>query len=110
MINFYFCRLVVIINIKIKDYKKDFKLNLDNIKNMLSDVEKQKLLIFVSFFNEDEAFVGDLNSINDKTFKLNDLKPSGIFSGLIISYEYNKIRIIELETDYLNSLELYIKR
>ncbi|TPG37734.1 hypothetical protein [Flavobacterium pectinovorum] len=88
-------------------YKLDYDLN--NTVSLIRDIKKNGDLIFVLLANEDMAFVGFVDEIHQKSLNLRDLTSKGEMSGFVKNYKFDKIRIIETKTDYLDSLEIYLK-
>ena len=99
--------LKTIIKLKHLDFIDKLDYNLNNTVSLFEDFKKDKTLIFILLNNENMAFVGFVNEIHQKSLVLKDLTSKGELSGLVKNYVFDKIRIIEIKTDYLNSLEIY---
>ena len=71
--------------------------------------EKKKILIAVCLHRENVLYVGKVKEVNFNFFTLDsydtELRKSGI-----IKIEYNKVRYIQMHTDYLDSLSLIIDK
>ena len=55
--------------------------------------------------SESASYLGRLDSISDKEVVLDDLNPKGEWDGQL-SFKPDKIRVIEFDNDYTNSLKL----
>lgn len=78
--------------------------DLSSIINFLSD----KYEVFQITKKSDKAvYLGKLIELNEKELLIDFLGTEGEFEGEM-SFKQNKIRVIEFDTDYINSLKLII--
>ena len=78
--------------------------DLSSIINFLAD----KYEVFQITKKSDKAvYLGKLIELNDKELLIDFLGTEGEFEGEM-SFKQNKIRVIEFDTDYINSLKLII--
>lgn len=57
--------------------------------------------------SETACYLGRLKSIDEKTLVMDNLNPRGKWDGQI-KFKTNEIRVIEFDTDYINSLKLVL--
>lgn len=80
---------------------------LDDDTLMYSFLKEKNILIGVSLHRDDVFYVGKVKTINLKSFVLDtydaQLKKSGD-----MTIEFNKVRFIQIHTDYLDSLSLLL--
>jgi hypothetical protein len=96
--------------IKLKGQGKPGKVKvpLDNLEKILKSLTK-KFGIFTLYTKEDDiCWLGRLKSIDDKTLTIDDFTTKGKWSGQE-DFKINDIRVIEFDTDYINSLKLISK-
>ena len=85
------------------------KISLDNIEIIFKTLNK-RYGVFTIFKKENNVcWLGGLRSIDDKFLTINDLNPKGQWKGEV-KFKINKIRVIEYDTDYINSLKLVLKK
>ena len=78
--------------------------DLSSIINFLAD----KYEIFQIATKSDKAvYLGKLIELNEDELVIDFLGPEGEFEGEMI-FKQNKIRVIEFDTDYINSLKLIV--
>ena len=82
---------------------------LDDDNLLCSFLKEKNLLIAVCLHREDVLYVGKVKEVNFNFFTLDsydtELRKSGI-----IKIEYNKVRYIQMQTDYLDSLCLILDK
>lgn len=79
--------------------------DLSSIINFLAD----KYVIFQITKKSDKAvYLGKLIELNEEELLIDFLGPEGEFDGEM-SFKLDKIRVIEFDTDYINSLKLIIE-
>ena len=82
---------------------------LDDDNQLCSFLKEKNLLIAVCLHREDVLYVGKVKEVNFNFFTLDsydtELRKSGI-----IKIEYNKVRYIQMQTDYLDSLCLILDK
>lgn len=100
--------LNTITNLKHNNFKLDLNYKLNDTINLITDFKKNKTLLFLSLNNDNLAFVGFIDDIYLKSLSLGELNSKGVLTGFKSNYKYDKIRIIEVGTDYLESLKIYL--
>lgn len=100
--------LKTIIELKHLNFVYDLNYDLNNTVSLISGIKKNADLIFLLLKKEDLAFVGFVEEVYQKSLILRDLTSKGMMSGFVKNYKFDEIRIIEIKTDYLNSLEIYL--
>ena len=82
---------------------------LDGDNLLCSFLKEKNLLIAVCLHREDVLYVGKVKEVNSNFFTLDsydtELRKSGI-----IKIEYSKVRYIQMQTDYLDSLCLFLDK
>ena len=82
---------------------------LDDDNQLCSFLKEKNLLIAVCLHREDVLYVGKVKEVNFNFFTLDsydtELRKSGI-----IKIEYSKVRYIQMQTDYLDSLCLILDK
>jgi hypothetical protein len=79
--------------------------DLSSILNFLND----KYEVFqIATKSVKAVYLGKLIELNDEELIINFLETKGKFGGEL-SFDPNKIRVIEFDTDYINSLKLVVK-
>lgn len=79
--------------------------NLTSILNFLND----KYEVFqIATKREKAVYLGKLIEISEEELKIDFLETRGDFGGEM-SFNPNKIRVIEFDTDYINSLKLVVE-
>ena len=82
---------------------------LDDDNLLCSFLKEKNLLIAVCLHREDVLYVGKVKEVNFNFFTLDsydtELRKSGI-----IKIEYSKVRYIQMQTDYLDSLCLILDK
>jgi hypothetical protein len=84
-----------------------FPNEINTFHSLLSFILNEKKLIELEFESEDYCIIGKLNRLNEKSFHLNKLTIKGEFIGEE-TFLYSKIRVINLYTDYLNSIQDFL--
>lgn len=90
---------------KISDSFSD--LLLESYQSLLSSFLNTSKLVAFEFESSEYCIIGVITKINEKSFRINKLSTKGIFLGEE-NFEFNSIRIIDIETDYLNALEGFL--
>ena len=94
----------------IKNSSKDIDLNiLEEDKLLYSFLKNSNILVAICLHREDILYVGKIKGVNTKSFILEsydtELRESGI-----MNIEFDKVRYIQMHTDYLDSLSLIIDK
>jgi hypothetical protein len=97
-----------ITDIKHSGFQYKLGLNLDSTTALLQSLLNEKTLLLITLYDENAAYVGLIDTVNQKSLILHDLSSRGEFTNYNVGYKYQSIRVIEIKTDYLNSLDLYI--
>lgn len=84
----------------------DFILPLSNLETILSFLNKKYGIFQLATKRENAAYLGKLIEITESEIFIEFLSTNGIFDG-VIDFKREKIRIIEFDTDYVNSLKKY---
>ena len=80
---------------------------LDDNNLLFSYFKKENLLVAICLHREDIIYVGKINDVGLKSFSLDSYDTELQKSG-ILNIEYSKIRYIQIHTDYLDSLCLFL--
>jgi len=78
---------------------------LDEISMIYSYLEKSDLMIAVCLHREDVLYIGKIKDVGTKSFFLDSYDTELQKSGLM-KIEFNKVRYIQIHTDYIDSLSL----
>lgn len=104
-----------ILKFKILKYKSQLlKINYDfqnfkTIKDVINYFSfKKNKLIQLNLASSSYVLIGNTSKLNEKSFILNMLSVKANFLEEE-KIEYNKIRILSVDNDYLNSMEYYLK-
>lgn len=98
----------------IKNSSKDISIKIDlNIleenKLLYSFLKNNNILVAICLHREDILYVGKIKEVNTKSFILEsydtELRESGI-----MNIEFDKVRYIQMHTDYLDSLSLILDK
>jgi hypothetical protein len=94
--------------IRLKKVKliNDFILPLSNLETILSFLNKKYGIFQLATKRESAVYLGRLIEITESQVFIQFLNTKGIFDGEI-DFKREKIRIIEFNTDYVNSLKAY---
>ena|SRR5688572_18433455 len=85
------------------------KIPLDSLESILKALTK-KFEIFTLYIKEDDVcWLGKLKSIDEKSLVIDDLTTKGKWDGQM-TFKTKDIRVIEFDTDYINSLKLVSKK
>lgn len=92
---------------KVKTLLPSTELYADSMKNLATICEKNKILVEIGLDNQTYVWIGHIESVEDKgfTFKTIDTQACFYTEEKVL---YNRIRILYIGTDYLNSLGLVI--
>ncbi len=98
-------------NEKVIRFKKikltnDSIIPLSSLENILSYLTNKYGIFQVATKRSNAVYLGRLSEINENEFFIDFLNTKGLFDGEI-SFKIKKIRVIEFETDYINSLKIY---
>jgi hypothetical protein len=96
--------------IKLKKYKTlKAKIPLRSLEDILKTLTK-RFGVFTLYTKEDGiCWLGRLKSIDHKSVVIDDMTPKGKWVGTM-TFKTKDIRVIEFETDYINSLKLVSKK
>lgn len=97
-----------IFNMKYKNVSNNQYFELDTCKDLISLLEKTDKLIGLELESADYNIVGKISKINDKSFVLRMFGVKGVFLREE-NFKYSSIRQINIDTDYLLSLENYLR-
>ena len=94
--------------IRLKKIKlaNDVIIPLSSLENILSFLTDKYGIFQVATKKSSAVYLGRLTEINEKELFIEFLNTNGVFDGEI-SFKNKKIRLIEFETDYINSLKNY---
>ncbi|RKS98126.1 hypothetical protein [Chryseobacterium defluvii] len=88
----------------INNYYRNFK----NIKDTIDYFkDNQSKLIELTLDSPTYSIIGKIQNVNIKSFKLNMLSVKAQYLNEE-KFEYDKIRILTIDSDYLNSLEYFM--
>ncbi len=94
------------------DYEKDkcfmenFNLNVSS--EFFQGLKKKNYLLSVGLDRSDEIYVGWIKKIYEKSISLNTIGTHTEDTGMM-NIPFDRIRFINIDTDYLNSLNLYME-
>ncbi len=97
-----------ILNNKLNTNKFDYD-RFINIYEVVKYFQENKKLIKLGLDSQYYSLIGQVLRINNKSFFLKILSVKAVYLNEIL-IEYNKIRTITLNDDYLDSLENYLMR
>jgi hypothetical protein len=94
--------------IRLKEIKlaSDTIIPLTNLETILSFLTKKFGVFQLATKRSSAVYLGKLTEFNNDEFFIEFLNTNGVFDGEI-SFKNKKIRVIEFETDYVNSLKKY---
>jgi hypothetical protein len=98
-----------VINLKTTGSTRKVKLPLDNLEKIIKAVNKKYGVFAVHTKEDDVCWLGRLNTIDDKSLVIDDLTPKAKWDGQF-KFKVNDIRVIEFDTDYVNSLKLVLNK
>lgn len=84
-----------------------FDTSLDNYENLLFYIKQQNLLISIGLENDGYIIVGKISNVLKRYLVIDKIGTNTENIGQAKIY-FSKIRFLEIRTDYLNSLELYM--
>ena len=76
---------------------------------MFHYLKENNVLVAVGLHREDVIYVGKIEKINLKSFVLDSYDTELRKSGFM-NIEFNKVRLIQMHTDYLDSLSLLLDK
>lgn len=85
------------------------KIPLDSLQSILKALTKQFGIFTLYTKKSGVCWLGKLNSIDDKLLTIYDLTTKGKWDGQV-TFKTKDIRVIEFDTDYINSLKLVSKK
>lgn len=99
-----------ILNMKCNQIESDIfsEKTIENFTTLLNYFILENSLIELEFESDKYCIIGKVIRLNEKSFVINKLNIEGEFIGEE-NYKINLLRKINLETDYLKSLDNYIK-
>lgn len=92
---------------KLKTLKS--KIPLDSLESILKALTKRFGIFTLYTKEEDVCWLGKLKSIDEKSLVIDDLTTKGKWGGQM-TFKTKDIRVIEFDTDYINSLKLVSKK
>ena len=101
-----------ILSLKYMDYEKDkcfignFNLNVSS--EFFQGLKKKNYLLSVGLDRSDEIYVGWIKNIYEKSISLRTIGTFTEDCGMM-NIPFDRIRFINIDTDYLNSLNLYME-
>jgi hypothetical protein len=98
-----------IIKLKGEGKPGQIKVPLDNLEKILKFLTKKFEVVTLNTKEDGICWLGRLKSIDDKLLTIDYLSTKGKWDGQE-SFKVNDIRVIEFDTDYINSLKLVSKK
>ncbi|WP_264558959.1 hypothetical protein [Flavobacterium sp. N2270] len=95
-----------VIRLKKIKFTNDSIIPLSSLENILSYLTNKYGIFQVATKRSSSVYLGRLSEIDENEFFIDFLNINGVFDGEI-SFKNKKIRVIEFETDYINSLKTY---
>ena len=103
---------LTILSSKYSNYEKDKSviesLNLDNNTDLFQSLKNKSCLLGVGLNKKDIFFVGRIENIYEKSISLRTIGTFTEDCGMM-NIPFDKIRFVDIDTDYLNSLNLYME-
>jgi hypothetical protein len=81
---------------------------LKDLNTILKTLTRKYKVFSVHTKEDDVCWLGRLNRIEDKLVIIDDLTPKAKWDGQF-KFKENEIRVIEFDSDYVNSLKLLAK-
>lgn len=101
-----------VIPLKYNDVLKDRelvgRLNLDSYHGFFCDLIPMGFLVEIGLDKEDCIYVGTITKVNEKSVTFDTIGTFAEDTGMM-NIPFDRIRYISIETDYLNSLDLYLR-
>lgn len=96
--------------IKLKGLKTSAEeiIPLTNLQTILEFLAKKQGIFQIAKRSDKAVYLGKLLDLNEKEAIIDFLGPEGTFEGEM-PFKLSKIRVIEFDTDYINSLKLVIE-
>jgi hypothetical protein len=94
--------------IGLKKLKGVPKIPLTDLNGILKALTKQYGVFSVHTKDDDVCWLGRLNRIEDKLIVIDDLTPKAKWGGQF-KFKESEIRVLEFDSDYVNSLKLLAK-
>jgi hypothetical protein len=96
--------------IKLKGLKTSAEeiIPLSNLESIIHFLAHKYEIFQIAEKSDKAVYLGKLIEIDDKEMVIDFLGPEGKFEGEM-SFKPNKIRVIEFDTDYINSLKLIVE-
>jgi hypothetical protein len=88
----------------VPDYIKEFKSFIEVIKFFSFSSQ----MIHIEFESDEYCLIGLVKELNEKSFRFQELSPKGKFVETV-NIRYDKIRVIYIKTDYVDSLNIYLE-
>lgn len=82
---------------------------LDEDKLLYSFLKKNNILVAICLHREDVLYVGKIKNVNSKSLILDSYDTELNSSGLM-KIEFNRVRYVQMHTDYLDSLSLLLDK
>ena len=103
---------LTILSSKYSNYEKDKSviesLNLDNNTDLFQSLKNKSCLLGVGLNKKDIFFVGRIENIYEKSISLRTIGTFTEDCGMM-NIPFDRIRFVDIDTDYLNSLNLYME-
>ena len=95
--------------IKLKGLKTSAEeiIPLTNLESIISFLANKYQIFQVAKKSDKAVYLGKLMEFTDKELVMDFLSPEGEFEG-VMSFRDSKVRVIEFDTDYINSLKLLV--
>jgi len=97
-----------IFDLKYRAMSVDLIFDLDTDKALISFFERTDKLIGLELESDDYTLVGKVSKVNDKSFLFKMIGTKGQFLREE-NLKFSSIRKVDIDTDYLQSLENYLK-
>ncbi|MBE0393722.1 hypothetical protein [Flavobacterium sp. PL002] len=95
--------------IKLKGLKTSAEeiIPLTNLASIIYFLANKYPVFQVAKKSDKAVYLGKLMEFTDKELVMDFLSPEGEFEG-VMSFKHSKVRVIEFDTDYINSLKLLV--
>lgn len=97
-----------VIKLKGSRTSSDEIIPLTDLPTILNFLEKKYEIFQVAKKSDKAVYLGKVMEVSEKELLLDFLTPEGIFEGEM-NFKLSKIRVIEFDTDYINSLKLIVE-
>jgi hypothetical protein len=93
-----------VIKLKRPETPTKARIPLDSFDKIIRTLTKRYEVFTIYKKENDVCWLGRLKEIDDKTLTIDDLNPKGKWDGQM-TFKISDIRVIEFDTDYINSLK-----